>query len=213
MEERFYKRIQRIKKGEGKIAPKEDEVRNSEWNRFNKYVQNNFFEWILNKFEVFTMQYGKILGFTIYEKECFSRYAKPLPWSLDIDSRYNVLDIHVDLPLGGGPKYKCVTFEEHFEVFYRDYMPKDDRAHVIVTTPEYPNRNYFKVPKPDYQLYIDELYALFKAICVDDYQYTKKFKDGGEEEYNKTIYECQIDNAIGLKLIITNFTCLEVKLL
>lgn len=159
---------------------------------------------------MFTMQYGKILGFSIYETKCFSRYAKPLPWSLDVDSRYNALNICVDFPLGVGPKYECVNFEEHFDVFYRGYKPKDERAHVIVPTLEYPNRTYFKVPKTDYQLYVDKLDALFKAICVD-YQYTKKFKNGGEEEYDKTIYECQIDNAIGLKLI--NFTCLEVKLL
>lgn len=211
MEERFHKRIQRIKKGGVKIASKEDdEVRILEWNRFNKYVQNSFFEWILNKFEVYTMRYGKILGFSIFEIECFSKYAKPLPRSLDVNSRYNALNICVDFPLGVGPKYECVNFKEHFDVFYRDYNPKDERAHIIVTTLEYPNRTYFKVPKTDYQLYVDNLYALFKAICVG-YQYTKEFKSGGGDAYDKTIYECQIDNAIGLKLI--NFTCLEVRLL
>lgn len=209
MEERFHKQIQRIKEGR-KIDKQEDQDRIAEWNSFYKFVQNSFFEWILNQFEVYTMQYGKILGFSIFEIECFSRYAKPLPWSLDVNSSYNALNICVDFPLGVGPKYECVNFKEHFDVFYRGYKPKDERAHVIVTTLEYPNRTYFKVPKTDYQLYVDKLYTLFKAICVD-YQYTKKFKDGRGEEYNQTIYESQIDNAIGLKLI--NFTSLEVRLL
>lgn len=211
MEERFHRQIQRIKKG-GKIGKQEDQDRIAEWNNFNKFVQNSFFEWILNKFERYTMQYGKILGFIIYEGRYFSKEAKALPWSVIKSGGYYALDVHVDLPLGVGPRYECVKFKEYFSMFYRGYTPKDKRAHIILPTPEYPNEEYFKVSEPDYNLYVNRLERLFKAVCVD-YTYTKKYKDGYGDEYNQTIYTCQIDNAIELKLIVTNIIYLEVRLL
>ena len=211
MEERFLRQIQRIKEGR-KIGKQEDQDRIAEWNSFNKYIQNTFFEWILNKFEMYTKQYGEIRGFTIHEDSYSSKEAKELPWSTVKAGEYYALNVHVNLPLGVGPRYQCVTYKEYFDMFYRGYTPKDARAHVVLFTPEYPNELYFKVSEPDYNLYVTRLEALFKAVCTD-YECKKKYQDGYGDTYSSTIYNCQIDNAIELELTVTNIIYLEVRLL
>ena len=155
---------------------------------------------------------GEILGFTIYNTSYISEKAEKSPRFGITNGHYYALDVHVNLPLGVGPQYQCVKFKKYFNMFYRGYKPKDKRAHIILFTPEHPNDLYFEVSKPDYMLYVNRLVDLFMAVCVG-YEYTEKYYDGGDDEYPRRIYKCQIDNTIELKLTETNITYLNVVLL
>lgn len=204
MEEKFQKQIQRIRKAENRILEKEAQKKKErekleleekeECKRFEEYVQKNFIEYILNYFEKCTIKYGILDYVEFEEKNEFDEKDKAK--TLFPTPIYQYFSLHA-MPEGNNTVVE--EREEYFSIFYEDYVPKSNLAHVFV-----PNYNdfcseYYEEPN-NYTLSIECVKELFDAVGVNC-EVKERYSDGGGDTNGTTIRYYELDNKIGIQYV------------
>ncbi len=197
----FQKRVQKIRKLEErseeifhqKEAKKETvkKRQDKEFKRFYKHVQKEFISYILDIFEKYTIEYGTIKYIKlIATSKDFRRirgthiagdlYLTNLETALDSSKikHYFFLNITFKQPIILSPTERPISSVdtrenlESYTIFYKDYSPHENFAHVFFPNPDCYNKDYFSVHYPDIVLGIDGIPELLDAVCFDhEYEY------------------------------------------
>lgn len=193
MDNNFQKRVQTIRKLEEKseeilnLKKEKKEIvkkrQSKEFERFYKYVQKEFISYILDIFEKYTTKYGRIKSI---EFRCTSRDFR-IPrgtdlgggliihnfnWALDTSKTQYFFYLDLELahptlhPTEPHLTYSVKTDLEAYTIFYKDYKPRENFAHVFFPDNDCYNKAHFSVDYPNIVLGIDGKSDLINAVSI-----------------------------------------------